>query len=308
MDTDNGSEFLNYDLLAYCADAHITFTRGRAYRKNDQCYVEQKNGAVVRQFVGYDRFEGEGAYRQLVELYRALRLYVNFFQPSVKLKEKHRDGARVRRVYDVAQTPFTRVCTSGVLPDDVRLRLMTLFTALDPMRLLQQVGQLQAALWQHAVVGPVWPSSEQQAVAPVPFSAAACSMDDAALLLPAGATPQLIRTKRAYQRRHPHLPRWWRTRVDPFTEVWTEIERWLEAQPERTAKSVLLELQHRYPGHFPNEQLRTLQRRVARWRATRITTFDDHWLDADVLAGAILPRPLRAVPIQEHPSAPGDSA
>lgn len=98
LDTDNGGEFLNHELLAYCAEEHITFTRGRAYRKNDQCYVEQKNGAVVRQFVGYDRFEGERAYRQLVELYRALRLYVNFFQPSMKLQEKQRDGARAASV------------------------------------------------------------------------------------------------------------------------------------------------------------------------------------------------------------------
>ena len=74
----------------YCDQEQITFTRSRPYQKNDQCFVEQKNGAVVRQFVGYDRFEGEPAYRQLVELYRALRLYVNFFQPSMKLKEKRR--------------------------------------------------------------------------------------------------------------------------------------------------------------------------------------------------------------------------
>jgi len=85
LDTDNGSEFLNYPLLEYCARAKITFTRGRAYRKNDQCYVEQKNGSIVRQIVGYDRFEGDLAYHQLAELYRALRLYVNVFQPSLKL-------------------------------------------------------------------------------------------------------------------------------------------------------------------------------------------------------------------------------
>jgi hypothetical protein len=77
LDTDNGSEFLNAEVLAYCEREKITFTRGRAYKKNDQCFVEQKNGAVVRQLVGYDRFEGERAYRQLVELYRGVRLYIN---------------------------------------------------------------------------------------------------------------------------------------------------------------------------------------------------------------------------------------
>ena len=83
IDTDNGGEFINDELMAYCATERLTFTRGRVANKNDQCYVEQKNGSVVRQLVGYDRFEGERAYRQLAELYRAVRLYVNFFQPSM---------------------------------------------------------------------------------------------------------------------------------------------------------------------------------------------------------------------------------
>jgi len=297
LDTDNGGEFLNYELLAYCAEEQITFTRGRAYRKNDQCYVEQKNGAVVRQFVGYDRFEGERAYRQLVELYRALRLYVNFFQPSMKLQAKQRDGARVRRRYDVAQTPFARLCASGVLPAEVHVRLDTILAALDPLRLLQQIGRLQDALWQHAVVGPLWPpASEVSSVTPIPFSVAACRMDDGAGGPPrdGAANSPIVLTKRAYHRHQPQLPRWWRTRVDPFADVWTEIMQWLKAQPERTAKSVFLELQQRYPGQFPDMQLRTLQRRVACWRATMITTFDDAWLADEVLLEASLPRPLGA--------------
>lgn len=304
MDTDNGGEFLNYDLLTYCATEQITFTRGRAYRKNDQCYVEQKNGAVVRQFVGYDRFEGEAAYRQLVELYRALRLYVNFFQPSMKLKEKHRDGTHVRRIYDQAQTPFGRLCASGVLPSAVRERLDAIFLALDPMRLLAQIGRLQEALWQHAVVGSAWSSAgAPPTLAPVAFSVAACGMGETAPLQPDAAAP-IVRSKQAYHRKQPQLPRWWRTRVDPFADVWTEIEQWLEAQPERTAKSVFLEVQQRYPGQFSDGQLRTLQRRVAYWRATVITTFDDRWLADEVLADASLPHPLHAVAVAEHHAMP----
>ncbi len=88
IDTDNGSEFINEELLAYCTSEQITFTRGRVGNKNDQCFVEQRNGSVVRQLVGYDRFEGQRAYRQLAELYRAVRLYVNFFQPSMKLRPR----------------------------------------------------------------------------------------------------------------------------------------------------------------------------------------------------------------------------
>jgi hypothetical protein len=94
IDTDNGGEFINEEVVAYCEQAHISFTRGRPYLKNDQCFVEQKNGAIVRQVVGYDRLIGEHAYRQLAELYRALRLYVNCFQPSMKLLAKQRDGKK----------------------------------------------------------------------------------------------------------------------------------------------------------------------------------------------------------------------
>jgi hypothetical protein len=102
-------------LVDYCAREAITFTRGRVAEKNDQCFVEQKNGCIVRQVVGYDRFEGERAYRQLAELYRAVRLYVNFFQPSLKLRLKERDGGKVRRTYAPAQTPYQQVLATGVL-------------------------------------------------------------------------------------------------------------------------------------------------------------------------------------------------
>jgi hypothetical protein len=132
LDTDNGGEFITNELLEYCEREQIGFTRGRVHRKNDQCYVEQKNGAVVRQFVGYDRYEGEQAYRQLIELYRALRLYVNFFQPSLKLKEKRLEGTRTRRSYLPAKTPFERLCQADVLAAEGRKRLEEIFAALDP--------------------------------------------------------------------------------------------------------------------------------------------------------------------------------
>jgi hypothetical protein len=101
--------------MAYCEQEHITITLGRPHKSNDQCYVEQKNGQIVRQVVGYDRFSGERAYRQLTELYRALRVYVNCFQPSMKLQTKRREGSKVRRTYDQAQTPMQRLLASGAL-------------------------------------------------------------------------------------------------------------------------------------------------------------------------------------------------
>ncbi|NDA64655.1 MAG: transposase, partial [Chitinophagia bacterium] len=105
LDTDNGTEFINYALLEFCKENKITFTRSRAYKKNDQAHVEEKNGSIVRRLVGYDRYEGLDAYNALSELYAILRLYINFFQPSLKLLSKKRDGAKVTKKYDKAKTP-----------------------------------------------------------------------------------------------------------------------------------------------------------------------------------------------------------
>jgi hypothetical protein len=120
LDTDNGSEFLNSELLRYCRDQKISFTRCRPYKKNDQCHVEQKNGSIVRRMVGYDRYEGDAACRQLAALYGVLRLYNNFFQPSMKLVSKERKGARVLKKYDKAQTPYQRVLAEPTISDVVK--------------------------------------------------------------------------------------------------------------------------------------------------------------------------------------------
>ena len=147
LDTDNGGEFITNELITSCAQEQITFTRGRPYHKNDPCFVEQKNGAVVRHFVGYDRDEGAHAYRQLVELYRALRLYVNFFQPVSKLVGKSRQGAKVHKVYDIAQTPYQRLLRSGVLTEQKQRELAAIYEALNPVALLKQIRQEVEHLW-----------------------------------------------------------------------------------------------------------------------------------------------------------------
>jgi hypothetical protein len=144
------------------------------------------------------------------------------------------------------------------------------------------------------------------AVPALAFSPSACGAAPSSGGGPAESeAASLPRQKRAYRRRQPQLPRWWRTRVDPFAEVWTEIEQALEARPERTAKSLFEELQQRYPGSFSDAQLRTLQRRIARWRATVMMTFDDAWLGEEVLLDVALPRPLRAASLAENLSADG---
>lgn len=95
LDSDNGSEFINQNLLTYCQRNKITFTRGRSNKKNDGCYVEQKNWTVVRQLVGYDRYNSRPALDCLNRIYHLQRLYVNFFHPLRKLVSKTRDGAKV---------------------------------------------------------------------------------------------------------------------------------------------------------------------------------------------------------------------
>ncbi|HZR40210.1 MAG TPA: hypothetical protein VFB12_08850 [Ktedonobacteraceae bacterium] len=150
IDTDNGKEFINATLLEYCQREQLTFTRGRPEVKNDQCYVEEKNGAVVRHFVGSERLEGEGVYVQLREVYRALRLYINCFQPSMKLQAKEVDGERIRRIYDPAKTPLERLLLSGVLSEAQQEGLHTVAQALDPIRLLAHFKELHQALLHQA--------------------------------------------------------------------------------------------------------------------------------------------------------------
>jgi len=288
------ANFINEELIAYCATEQLTFTRGRVANKNDQCYVEQKNGSVVRQLVGYDRFEGERAYRQLVELYRAVRLYVNFFQPSMKLRTKTRTGSRVRRTYGPAQTPFQRVLASGVLDLSNERRLKAIYRALDPVRLLRQLETLQEALWRHAMFRTRG-SAPTGGLLALRFDLGTCGAgtDEATaetiVRLRQDGTP-----KRKYRRTQKSKgPRTYRSRPDPFAAVWDEVCRWLTTQPERNGRSVFDELQHRYPGRFIDGQLRTLQRHIAVWRAHTVLTFDDGWTDEAVGADQILPQPLR---------------
>ena len=109
LDTDNDSVFMNETLQTYCREQQLDWTRSRPYRKNDQAWVEQKNGAVVRRLAGYGRLSGLNATATLGRLYQSARLYVNFFQPSFKLASKHRDGTLVRRHYHAPLTPCQRL-------------------------------------------------------------------------------------------------------------------------------------------------------------------------------------------------------
>lgn len=123
MDSDNGGEFINDQLIRYCSREHLTFTRGRVAHKNDNAYIEQNNWSVVRRLVGYDRYCTPIQVRLLTQLYAVYRLYVNFFLPITKLVRKDRDGSRVIKVYDAPATPYQRVLDSPAVDDSVNLKL-----------------------------------------------------------------------------------------------------------------------------------------------------------------------------------------
>jgi len=150
LDSDNGSEFINYDLKRFCEQEQITFTRCRPYQKNDQAYVEQKNWTAVRQLVGYERYEGDRACTALQALYHVVRLYLNFFQPVMVLVDKQRLGAQVKKRYDVPKTPYQRVLEAPEIDAAIKMRLRQLYDTLNPAELLRQIQRRQAALWQLA--------------------------------------------------------------------------------------------------------------------------------------------------------------
>ena len=263
IDTDNGSEFLNEVLIGFCREHGIELTRSRPYRKNDQAWVEQKNGAVVRRLVGYGRLEGMRGAEALARLYSAARLFVNVFQPSFKLAEKTRVGARVHKRYHAPATPCARLLASDAIPAAMKDRVRALAGTLDPLGLLDEVRAVQRHLAGLAAGSTIHPMPQRDA-----------DLD--------GFLRSLALAWRAGEVRPTHRPRkrpprHWRTRRDPFETTWPRVVEWLEAEPHRTAKELFDRLRREHPGMFPPGQLRTLQRRVKDWRrlAARRLVFAD---------------------------------
>ena len=272
LDTDNGSEFINYALFHFCQEERITFTRCRPYKKNDQCFVEQKNGAIIRRFVGYDRFTGLPPYQALMALYQHLRPYVNFFQPSLKLISKTRKGSKVYRKYDQAQTPYQRILADKTISPSTKQKLTKQYQSLDPLDLKSHILIFQEQLWQHADLRS--------------FRHPKLSHPELKLLfqLPEHETMtehpvvenKPLPSERFYRRTKRKIvhssPRYWRTRKDPFADVWREVEQQLQLTPQISSKTLFLDLQQKYPGMFTDGQLRTLQRRVQLWRLELVTS------------------------------------
>lgn len=253
FDTENDSVFMNETVRDYCAKANVEFTRCRPYRKNDQAWVEQKNGAVVRHTVGYRRFEGLEAAAALARLYRSLRLFVNFFQPLFKLAEKSREGAKVRKRYHAPATPYQRLIADLRTSDAVRVRLGAEYARLDPVQLLSEIRDAQTHLVEIAdrpVLGDPAPPS-----APT-LEQFLCG------LRTAWQDGEIRPTRRPKEK-----AKRGRRRPDPFVAVTAQMRKWFEAEPWRTSRELFERLQSEQPGCFPSGQIRTLQRRVKGWRS-----------------------------------------
>ena len=249
IDSDNDSVFLNQTLMEYCADRGIEFTRSRAYRKNDQAWIEQKNGSVVRRFAGHDRYSGQISGQTMVHLYKAVRLHVNYFQPSFKLLEKIRDGARVIKRYSPPATPCDRVMQHENVNARVKDALREYRAGLDPVVLLCSIREAQSAM--------VAMSSPQLQEAPHGES-----IDRFQARLP--SLWQLGEARPTHKARV-RPPRHWRTRKDPFEGVWCDVLLWLQKDPDTNAKDLLARLRSAHLGRFSDAHLRTLQRRAKDW-------------------------------------------
>ena len=249
-DFDNDSAFMNEVVVPWCRAQKIEVTRSRAYKKNDQAFVEQKNGAVVRRLVGYGRFEGIETARILVRLYAASRLHTNFFQPSFKLKDKRREGAKVIKRYHAPATPYARALAHPKLSKAVKKRLRELYRTLDPVALLAEIRDAQTELGTRvdARAGKIAATS---VCAPSPDAAAFAKGLGKNVLC--GEQRAIHRRLRKPYKKRVRMP----SMLDPHIE---DIERWLAAEPRLTALVILGRLAERCPGQFGPPQHTIVQR------------------------------------------------
>jgi hypothetical protein len=256
VDTDNDSAFMNETFVDFCKELRLEQTRSRAYKKNDQAWVEQKNGAVVRRLVGYGRLAGRAQTHALAQLYAVSRLYVNFFQPSFKLKSKTRDGAHLRKTYHAPMTPCDRLLGLPNATEKTKATLREQRNLLDPVRLLQEIRIAQHTLVDLAATGT------DERSAPVPATDVATFVKSLSIAWQGGEVRPTHRKQAG--------PRWWRSRADPFEHVWPVVAHWLETEPTVTAPAMMERLAAMVPDVYAGmAQLRTLQRRVKQWRAER---------------------------------------
>lgn len=263
VDFDNDSAFMNDVVVPWCRQQKLEVTRSRAYKKNDQAFVEQKNGAVVRRLMGYGRFDGVETARVMGRLYAASRLYVNFFQPSFKLKEKRREGAKVIKRYHLPSTPYERALAHPKVTAAVKKRLRDQYRSLDPVALLAEIRATQDELGNRVDRRAGQARGLQSAHtsnAPVTAATFAKTLGKTVTAGEPRATHR--RTRRPYRTRV-RMP----SKLDPHLAA---IEAWLAEQPQLTALAIVSRLSEKYPEEFGKRQhsivqrlLRALRRRAA---------------------------------------------
>ncbi len=306
LDVDNGSEFVNESLIQYCLSHGIELTRSRPWRKNDQAWIEQKNGAVVRRLLGYRRFQGLAAAQAITRLYGASRLFVNFFQPSFKLAEKHRQGAHVSKRYHPPQTPCERLLQAESLPEAAKARLREVAGALDPLKLLEEIRAGQAHLvtladggelpgtmaappdlsgfvaslssaWRAGEVRPTFsidakPRYLRGLQAMFQPDVAHIPTKVAALgtstqpLGPLTQTLPAIATKKISERPPLIYAESGKPVYHAFTMIWPLVCRRLEGFPNITSAQLFDELCIQFPGRFHPKDVNRLAKRVKQWR------------------------------------------
>lgn len=147
IDSDNGSEFINWELFRWCEAENLTFTRSRSGNKNDGAHVEQKNWHIVRQTVGYHRYDTPAELDLLNQIWALQRLLKNHFEPQQKLISKERNGAKVTKKYDLPATPFRRVLADrGTVPKRVKTILKAANEPLNPAAIQRHMQALAAEL------------------------------------------------------------------------------------------------------------------------------------------------------------------
>jgi hypothetical protein len=256
VDFDNDSAFMNEVVVPWCRGQKLEVTRSRAYKKNDQAFVEQKNGAVVRRLMGYGRFDGAETARVMARLYATARLYVNFFQPSFKLKEKRREGARVIKRYHDPSTPYERALAHPMVTAAVKERAQ--HRTLDPVALLADIRAAQEELGNRidrragGALGEVAARNTDAVVRPSTAEPAAFARRLGNDLGRGEPRATHRGPKRRYKKRM-RMP----SKLDPHVAL---IAGWLAIEPQLTAIAIVGRLAELHPEQFGNKQHSTVQR------------------------------------------------
>jgi len=282
-DFDNDSAFMNDIVVPWCRAQKIEVTRSRAYKKNDQAFVEQKNGAVVRRLMGYGRFDGIETAQVMARLYAAARLHVNFFQPSFKLKEKH-----------------------PKVPRKIKQRLRAQYRTLDPVVLLSEIRAAQEELGRRIDRRGLAAASQMQ----LPVSNTADFAQTLGMSIKAGEPRGTHRRAKGKYKTRIRMP----SKLDPHLAI---IESWLAAEPQLTALAIVERLAQRDANQFGPKQhsivqrlLKALRRKAAERLIAATTTGAAEVRKSDACGGktavelrppSVLPPPNRDPP--HNPSA-----